>query len=210
MKVLSLLLALWLFPLFMQAQTLTADSFLVSAPRSVLALIDRTSRLDMLDLYAENLPAKVENVYGGQSELTRLTSGFLSIKTSDIGVLTMKIIPQVHDSLLLVVHSVKAGGVSSTLSVYSTHWKPLKISLPQPDFDQYYKIVSEISPMRDAMLRALLAEVPVEITLSETDDTVSFRLSLSGLAEGDRKDAERCLHSVRYSLKDYRFVPVVP
>lgn len=51
------------------AQTL--DIYFVNAPKSVLPLLDRTARLDLMDLYASGLPAKAENLYGGQSELLK-------------------------------------------------------------------------------------------------------------------------------------------
>ena len=52
-------------------------------PQRVLPILDKTARLDMIDLYNNNLTAKAENIYGGQAEMLRKTDDFISIKCTE-------------------------------------------------------------------------------------------------------------------------------
>ena len=96
-----LLLAILLSSLMPRCMAQTLDIYFVNAPKSVLPLLDRTARLDLMDLYASGLPAKAENLYGGQSELLKKTSDYLMLKTSDAGTWQLKVLTAGHDTLHL-------------------------------------------------------------------------------------------------------------
>lgn len=47
------------------------DKFFANIPPQVLSIIDQTSRLDMIDLYNNNMKAQAENLYGGMSRIQK-------------------------------------------------------------------------------------------------------------------------------------------
>ena len=59
------------------------DAYFAKMPQTVLPLLDKTARLDLLDLYNSHLTPKVENVYGGQSALLSKTDDYIQIRCTD-------------------------------------------------------------------------------------------------------------------------------
>lgn len=185
------------------------DSLFANIPRDVLPMLDRTARLDMIDLYNSGLPAKAENVLGGQAEMVLKTADHIALRTSDVGSWQLKVLPSAHDVFVLCIRTLQRGGLSSSLSVYNRHWQVTKGDwLPQPGFDLLYKENKKLSAMRQHELRTLLRDLPVVAEWQDEGKVLVFRKDLTDLSWEDKAEAQSCLRCAAYEWKEGRFEPV--
>ena len=82
---------------------LTLLSLFFSAPLSVIPLLDRGQRMDMVDLYEAGQSSQVGNRYGGVSELSVLTDSLLEIRLTEVSSLELRLLP---DTTLSIRHTV--------------------------------------------------------------------------------------------------------
>lgn len=175
------------------------DSLFAKVPQQILPLLNRTSKLDLLDLYNSGLPAKAENLYGGQSEMTKKTADFLSLKTTESGEWQMKMLPYEDDSMLVCVYSHKAVGTSSVITAYRCNWTKLKLAFPRPSLSDFWLPVNPLSQMESQMLNATLQEVPIEVSLCDSAALLTYRVSLEGLSKENREQAVSCVKPLTYA-----------
>lgn len=201
-------MALLLFaPTLARAEAI--DTLFAKVPRRLLPMLDRTSRLDLLDLYNNKLPAKADNIYGGQSQLLQKTSDYLLVKTTDVGTWQMKLLPIGHDTLISCIYSVKAGGISSQIFMLQRNWQQAKHEAPTPTFEQFYIAKNPLSPLRAQIMQSTLRQVPIEMTWSDSTATLTYSLSLNGLCEEDQNDAAQCVRQVLYQWNEGKFSPII-
>lgn len=171
-----------------------------------MPLLDKTSRLDLLDLYNSSLPAKAENTYGGQSELLVKTPSLLRVRTTEVGQWEMRLLPLPHDTLVSVIYTLSATSRSSDLGFYDCNWHPVSVSLPRPAFEQFFRNSGELLSSRVQSLYATLCEAPVFATWDDARPVLIYRLSLDGIPESDRADAALCSQPVSYLWDSGKFV----
>ena len=195
-------LVLFAFLFAFPAQAVPLDSLFVKAPREVLPLLGVTERMDLLDLYAHGMSAKAENSLGGQSELLEKTENRLKLKTSEAGTWEMRLFLLEADSLILVIHSVKAIGVQSEVSAYRTNWTPAFVQLPSPSLGRLIDMASSsISPLRKQELLSVLREQPIRVEFTGAQqDLLTYAIDLSGVSLNDREDAAGVTRSATYEL----------
>lgn len=164
----------------------------------------------MLDLYNNELLAKAENTLGGQSEMMKKTGTFLSIRTTDAGTWQMKLFPAEKDTVIVCVYSLRAGGVSSAVSVYNSRWAAVKTEVPRPRFESFLKKEIQLNLTQRQYLVSALHEAPLEAELSDTTQALTYRVSVDGLADEDRQTVQGMLRPVTYEWRNGRFVCVEP
>lgn len=89
------------------AQLTAADAF-TSAPASVFPLLDRNTRLDMVDYVKSGLSTPSANALKGSSTITAMSPGALSVRMTDSStaqvIVLLTFIPQRAAQLLLLLH----------------------------------------------------------------------------------------------------------
>ena len=193
----------------MRAQVQMTDSVFAKVPREVLPVLDRTAKLDLLDLYNCKLPAKAENSYGGQSELLLKTADFLVLRTSEVGTWQMKLLENQHDTLVMVVWCLQADGLHCEAAVYDLQWRTYRhAALPQPQFDELFVTSPELSDDRNQVLAAVLRQMPVVMQWDDEGKRLVCRLGLEGLSVEDKADAASCTKPLFYEWKKGMFYRV--
>lgn len=193
----------------MRGQVQTADSMFARVPREVLPVLDRTARLDLLDLYNCGLPAKAENCYGGQSELLRKSADFLLLRTSEVGTWQMKLLENPHDTLVMTVWCLEADGLHCEAGVYDLGWhKSRPVALPQPRFEELFVPSPDLSDDRNQVLAAVLRRMPVVMQWDDEGRRLVCRLGLEGLSAEERADAAGCTKHLSYEWKKGMFCRV--
>lgn len=182
------------------------DALFVSAPKEVLPLLDRTSRLDMLDLYNGRLEAKTENIYGGQSEMLSKTRDYIKVRCSESSSWQMKLLPVGHDTLIVCVHTLLVPEAVSTISFYRHDWHAQRREMPRADFSQFVHANSGLSPYRKQALMEQMRGQNYQISLSDSTTDLTISLDLSSLQVSDREDAQRLFHTVTYKWIGGRYV----
>ncbi len=167
-------------------------------PTAVLPLLDKTARLDMIDLFNNGLLAKVENTYGGQSEMLRKTNEYIFIRCTDASTWQMRLLPLPHDTLIVCIHSFMAQGTSSQLSIYRHDWHAAKHDLPTPSRKLMLNPNNKLSYTRSQILQVTTANLPIQVLADANTATLTYSLSLDALSEQDRKDAENLYQPLYY------------
>lgn len=72
---------------------LTADSVFVELPHTVLEILSRSTRLDMLDYYRADSLWEAPNLVDGTSRLELVTADYLKVRLTDVSTLQIKILP---------------------------------------------------------------------------------------------------------------------
>lgn len=206
-----ILLFLVLFPLSDGGGKVFAqriDSMFAAVPQQVLPLLDKVGRLDMIDLYNSGLEAKVENVYGGQSTLTKLTDNYLSLQLTEVSTWQMMLLPAGHDTVAVCIHTVRAGGAQSRVLVYHKDWSPTKrVEIPVPSFRMLYRDDDALSLQQRKHLQTILRQVPVEAYWQEDEPVLTYRLSVEGLSREQAEAARQSCREVSYRWASGKFQP---
>lgn len=182
------------------------DALFSSAPKEVLPLLDRTSRLDMLDLYNGGLEAKTENIYGGQSEMLRKTHDYIKVRCSESSFWQMKLLPVGHDTLIVCVHTLLVPEAVSTISFYRHDWHLQKREMPRADFSQFVQTNSDLSSYRKQALMEQMRVQNYQASLNDSTTDLTISLDLSSLQVSDREDAQRLFHPVAYKWVGGKYV----
>lgn len=177
------------------------DSVLTHVPLEELPLLERNPRLDMLDLYNNQMEAKGENIFGGTSYLLEKDDNYLRIRLTDVSEWEVRRLTLDGDTLYICIHSVSTPATCSTVRCYSKSWeRDTTLHLRLPEISAYWKPETDsITEARRATLQDLLQESPVEIHWKHDKHQhpqLVFSLSVEGLSIEDRDDARRCLKPV--------------
>ena len=190
---------LFLIGLCASAQTGHAiDKFFAQMPSSVLPLLDKTARLDMIDLFNNGLLAKVENNYGGQSEMLRKTDEYIFIRCTDASTWQMRLLTQPHDTLIVCIHSFMAQGTSSQISIYKHDWHAAKHDLPIPSRKLMLDPNTQLNYTRSQILQVTTANLPIQVIADANTPTLTYSLNLDALTEQDQKDAVNLFRPLTY------------
>ncbi len=188
------------------AEATTADSLFARMPREVLPLLDKTAKLDLLDLFNSGLKAAAENIYGGQTEMKEKTATHILLRTSESGIWTMDAVLAQGDTLIVCVQSLKAGGVGSRVQVYTQGWRPLPASLPRTEARKFVTASPTLTADRMLQMQRVLSACPLEAVWDAKAEALKVRPSTAGLTKDERRDAKGCLLEKHYALKGSRFV----
>lgn len=105
------------------------DSLFVGAPPTVLPLLTRNMRLDLLDYQAYGQPAVVTNRFEGRSEMTVHSDTLIALRLTPVSTWRLRMLLPVSaaqcDTLLEVTHTVCRPDTESVKRLYNLQWQPL-------------------------------------------------------------------------------------
>lgn len=182
------------------------DELFASVPSRVLSMLDKTARLDMIDLYNNNMKATAENVYGGQSIMEEKSDDYISIRLTDVSQWQMKLFPLSHDTLIVCVHTIASPARSSTIQAYHRDWSQAKVDFPQPTFEQFLKQKEIAKQSRHTEIVELLRVMPITITLSRNQPSITYSISQSSLPLEMKEGAAAMTKSLTYTWQAGKFV----
>lgn len=159
------------------AQT-TASSAFTSAPADVFPLLDKNTRLDMIDYYSNGLKTQSANRMDGRSSVTSLSPESLTVKLSDSSSAQIAILPAGNDTVIAVVSTVATPGLDSTLKFYDTSWHALPASkyFTAPSWDDWVTSghdISEVTAYAPFMLASYFID-PSAGTMTITNNLATF------------------------------------
>ncbi len=102
----------------------TLTDLFARAPRTVFPLLDRNTRLDMVDYYNSGLSTPSRNLIGGESRITVADSVSLDIAMSGSSSYHMTLLPARGDTIIALVRTVNLPTPDSDLQLYTTTWQP--------------------------------------------------------------------------------------
>ena len=112
-------------------KTMTASDAFTEMPVSVLDMVDKSRRLDMLDYYAVDSIAKVPNTMEGVSYLEKVTPDYLKVCLTPVSTMTIKILPSKKGDIIMVAYTVggKDQAYDTDLKFFDTSFNELKSCL---------------------------------------------------------------------------------
>lgn len=104
---------------------LNATNAFASAPQSVFPLLDKNTRLDMIDYFASGSDTPSRNKLDGSSRISELDDYNVKIKMTDASDYQLAILPAGSDSIIAVISTVATPAHDSHISFYDRTWKKL-------------------------------------------------------------------------------------
>lgn len=113
----------------------------VNMPDSLLTLLSRNDRLDLIDYMDLGMDAVVTNRLAGPTMLKKLSSDRLVLQYTDMTEIQIKLFErQNSEPVICIVHTAGSSGLEdSRISFYDTSWNRLETSklVKIPDFDDF-------------------------------------------------------------------------
>lgn len=106
------------------AQLTAADAF-TSAPQSIFPLLDRNTRLDMVDYIKNGMSTPSQNNLQGRSAITELTPEALTVKMSDSSASQIAVLKGLKGEIIALINTVATPGLDSSIRFYDSSWQPL-------------------------------------------------------------------------------------
>lgn len=110
--------------LAVMGQSDAADLF-TSAPQNVFPLLDRNTRLDMVDYFRNGMTTPSQNQLEGRSAITELSPQSVTIKMTDSSAMQLVELPTSGGTVIAVINTVAAPGLDSNIRFYDAEWNPL-------------------------------------------------------------------------------------
>lgn len=172
---------------------LTAAQVFADIPVSVLDLLDRSTRLDMLDYAAVDSVYEATNLLEGTSRLLTLTDTYALIEITDVSSLQIKLLPgKKGETVIMTLYTVGSPTQTADTGIefFDSSFRPLKLSdhfpaLKARDFLTACAEASASAPCRgreaDGILKELEAKLPFptyKMTASPYDATLTVDLTI--------------------------------
>ncbi|MDE6311532.1 MAG: DUF3256 family protein [Muribaculaceae bacterium] len=109
----------------------TALDFFTDLPMSVLSLLSRTTRQDMIDYYNAGLATPSDNIYGGKSRILRVSDNSIDLLASTNATATIAVLPAGSDTIVALIETMRTPTPDSSVSFYRTSdWTKMAVTLP--------------------------------------------------------------------------------
>jgi len=123
MKKYLLAIAIGAASLTMSAQS-AADLF-TSAPQKIFPLLDRNTRLDMVDYFKNGMATPSQNQLDGRSAITEMTPESITVKMTDSSAIQLVELKGTKGRIIALISTVATTGLDSDIRFYDTDWNPL-------------------------------------------------------------------------------------
>jgi len=105
--------------------TLTAAKAFADAPLEVFPSIDRMTRLDMIDYFNSGSPKPSKNSFKGDCRILSLSDSQITFSTSDASEVSLSLIPEKKDTVIMVITTIRTPQEDSTAKFYTSSWKKI-------------------------------------------------------------------------------------
>lgn len=110
----------------------TAADFFTEAPGSVLPLLDRNARLDMIDYFRHGLPTTTTNLFNGASKVLSESENCIDVQISRDASLQIALLPLKNDTIIAVIETVLTPVADSGITFYRSDWSPVPVQPAMP------------------------------------------------------------------------------
>lgn len=101
---------------------LTAAKAFSTMPDKLMPLLDRSTRLDMIDYFNSGSSTPSKNSMAGQSRIMELTPQTAVVQLSPASTCEIALLPAGSDTLIAVISTVATPAPDSKLHVYTSDW----------------------------------------------------------------------------------------
>lgn len=102
---------------------ITATEAFTSAPESVFPLLDKNTRLDMIDYFNSGMTTASQNKLSGKSRITDISDSQLQFVMTSSSSYQIAILESNNTQIIAVIETVATPTPDSNISFYTTDWK---------------------------------------------------------------------------------------
>lgn len=172
----------------------TMKDLLVSMPDSIVPLLNKNLRTELVELHEMKVKAEVNNLLGETSVMDTITRNFFQIRLDAACSFQVKMLPAAEgDSLLCMVRTFSAPEKDSEVMLFDQQWRTLDTSRlfgGKGLADVQESLMQKPDTMSEQRFRELKTMVEprmMSAILFEHDNSIVFRLSLPLLSEEEKK-----------------------
>lgn len=104
---------------------LTASEAFASAPSSVFPLLDKSTRLDMIDYYNSGSATPSKNKLSGQSRILSIGEKDLRFEMSNASMYQVVVLPCGDEEIIALIETVATPAPDSNIAFFSDDWQKL-------------------------------------------------------------------------------------
>lgn len=160
---------------------LTARTAFAEAPSSVFPLLDKLTRLDMIDYFEAGSKVESVNALEGASAVTSLSDESLTVHLTDASDVQLFVVPTAKsDTIIGVITTVATPGHDSSLALYSGRWKRLDGLFTAPKLADWLT-----DPRRSAEVEIVVPFILTSYVYNPADKTLTLTNNLKGFLSDD-------------------------
>lgn len=162
----------------------TASRAFISLDAPGIELLNRSSRLDLLDYMAADTLQTVYNSLDGETKLSRpLTSDYLKVQLTPVSTMTFRILPGKKENVLVTVYTL--GGGSDAADSDVRFYDPAMTELKRDKYFKHARLENFLTKegRNHKEKQSLLDLIPfptVEYRLSPDNTSLTARLTVEG------------------------------
>ncbi len=176
----------------------------LEAPDSVLPLLSKSYRADMVDYVDAGMTARVTNSLDGSSTLEELAADYMRLAVTASSTMQLKLLPLQGDTVICMVKSVKAEAADSRIYFYDKEWNMLdgRALFVYPSINDFFASAADAVAWSDACDIYL-----VSLTLSAGDNTLVAEYTMPEYMNvDDAAKVKPLLRKLVYRWNGARFV----
>ena len=176
----------------------------LEAPDSVLPLLSKSYRADMVDYVDAGMTARVTNSLDGNSTLEELAADYMRLAVTASSTMQLKLLPLQGDTVICMVKSVKAEAADSRIYFYDKEWNMLdgRALFVYPSINDFFASAADAVAWSDACDIYL-----VSLTLSAGHNTLVAEYTMPEYMNvDDAAKVKPLLRKLVYRWSGERFV----
>ena len=176
----------------------------LEAPDSVLPLLSKSYRADMVDYVDAGMTARVTNSLDGSSTLEELAADYMRLAVTASSTMQLKLLPLQGDTVICMVKSVNAEAADSRIYFYDKEWNMLdgRALFVYPSINDFFASAADAAIWSDACDIYL-----VSLTLSAGDNTLVAEYTMPEYMNvDDAAKVKPLLRKLVYRWSGERFV----
>lgn len=189
-------------------QPLLMRQVFADMPDSILMILTKNNRLDCIDFIEHNMPAKIENRLGGQTELKVLTANYLSLQLTVSSRVELKLLSgKDGQDYICMARTFYGPAAETVLKLYRTDWVEVdeRKWLARPKYADYWQVPDSLSQSDVDRWQQMQDMRFVTASLSEDSDEILFQLQPGEMEYGMSDRMEQALRPIRMVWNGTRF-----
>jgi len=185
-KIQLALILLFTFSGLIKAQDISSVIF--SMPDELTLKIPDDQKEILSALPEDTATVTVSNILGGDVERIAMSKDYVVIKTSDIGMLQIKLLPLINNSYIVgVIRTVCDMACDSRIDFYTTDWKHLSTAelFPEKDKEWFLNTGADRESFQIKNAYAALDMTPVKYVFSPDNQTVTAMYDIKKYLSAD-------------------------
>lgn len=177
-------------------------SVFVNLKVSELSLLSENNRLDLLDYANCGMAARVENCYGGKTELTLKTEDYMHLSMTSVSELDILFLSDITgDTIVGMISTITSPIEQSIFHAYTLTGEQIALTFPIPASREFV-----CSNIVEESILSKIDMLPVRIKYICEDKTFECQLSTKRLSREESAIITKNLKTIRYKWDGVGFV----